>query len=213
MRLSPLVLSVRESGRTSGCAQSSCPFCGVRFAEGQEPFVCPDGSEDFSCAPCHLVRHLERDTIAEEAVLIWLPEMTQAALNALAHGALIAPGATPARSTGRRIRSLGPHQDVPNGAIEAIRALETRRFEAEARLGTSSPRVLARGALAGQAQSSTRIAPGCSAASDFVPRGRFFVDGEDIYPQLIAERGAAVTTAAVGRQLRAHLAERRGVRC
>ena len=87
MRLQPLVLSVRESGRTGGGAQSSCPFCGVRFAEGQEPFLCPDGSADFSCAPCHLVRHLERDTIAEEAVLIWLPEMTQAALNALAHGA------------------------------------------------------------------------------------------------------------------------------
>ena len=87
MRLQPLILSVRESGRTGGGAQSSCPFCGVRFAEGQEPFLCPDGSADFSCAPCHLVRHLERDTIAEEAVLIWLPEMTQSALNALAHGA------------------------------------------------------------------------------------------------------------------------------
>src|SRR5271167_468031 len=88
MRLAPLVLSVRESGRKAGGAQSSCPFCGVRFAEGQEPFLCLDGSADFSCAPCHLVRHLERDTIAEEAELIWLPEMTQAALNALAHGAL-----------------------------------------------------------------------------------------------------------------------------
>ena len=87
MRLAPLVLSVRESGRKAGGAQSSCPFCGVRLAEGREPFLCPDGSADFSCAPCHLVRHLERDTIAEEAVLIWLPEMTQAALNALAHGA------------------------------------------------------------------------------------------------------------------------------
>ena len=105
MRLAPLVLSVRESGRTGGGAQSSCPFCGVRFAEGQEPFLCPDGSEDFSCAPCHLVRHLERDTIAEEAVLIWLPEMTQAALNALAHGAhkrLARDGALPRR----RVRSL-----------------------------------------------------------------------------------------------------------
>src|SRR5271163_3923556 len=87
MRLQPLILSVRESGRTGGGAQSSCPFCGVRFAEGQGPFHCPDGSADFSCAPCHLVRHLERDTIAEEAVPIWLPEMTQAALNALALGA------------------------------------------------------------------------------------------------------------------------------
>ena len=66
MRLAPLVLSVRESGRTCAGIQTSCPFCGVRFAEGQEPFPCPDGSKDFSCAPCHLVRHLERDTIARK---------------------------------------------------------------------------------------------------------------------------------------------------
>ena len=36
--------------------------------------------------PCSLVRHLERETIAEEAVLIWLPDLSQAALNALANG-------------------------------------------------------------------------------------------------------------------------------
>ena len=33
--------------------------------------------------PCSLVRHLERETIAEEAVLIWLPDLSQTALNAL----------------------------------------------------------------------------------------------------------------------------------
>src|SRR5271165_774394 len=140
MRLAPLVLSVRESGRTCG-GRSSCPFCGVRFAEGQGPFLCPDGSADFSCAPCHLVRHLERDTIAEEAVLIWLPEMTQAALNALAYAAhkrLLREGALHRASNAfAAIREHGP-----DGALEAIRALEARSAEAEARLGTASPRVL-----------------------------------------------------------------------
>ena len=124
MRLQPLVLSVRESGRTGGGAQSSCPFCGVRFAEGQEPFLCPDGSADFSCAPCHLVRHLERDTIAEEAVLIWLPEMTQAALNALAHGAHNAWRAT-ARLRGRRVRSLSPLMRFP--MVRSKRSARSRR--------------------------------------------------------------------------------------
>src|SRR5208337_5049202 len=126
MRLAPLVLSVRESGRTrSGVAQGSCPFCGVRFAEGQEPFPCPDGSADISCAPCHLVRHLERDTIAEEAVLIWLPEMTQPVLNALAYAAhkrLLIEGALHrAANAFAVIREHGP-----DGALEAIRALEAR---------------------------------------------------------------------------------------
>ena len=37
-----------------------------------EPFLCVDGAEESSCVPCSLVRHLERETIAEEAVLVWL---------------------------------------------------------------------------------------------------------------------------------------------
>ena len=190
MRLQPLVLSVRESGRTGGCAQSSCPFCGVRFAEGQEPFLCPDGSADFSCAPCHLVRHLERDTIAEEAVLIWLPEMTQAALNALAHGAHRRPGARRRASPGGESVRCSPLNEVPNGALEAIRALEARSFEAETRLGASSPRVLGAALMRMKPrvyQDRARLLGGLR----LWPRGRFFVDGEDIYPQLIADRVAA----------------------
>jgi len=186
MRLAPLVLSVRESGRKAGCAQSSCPFCGVCFAEGQGPFLCPDGSADFSCAPCHLVRHLERDTIAEEAVLIWLPEMTQAALNALAHGAhkrLARDGALH-----RAASPFGPApEQVPNGALEAIRALEARSLEAEARLGASSPRVLGAALMRMKPrvyQDRARLLGGLRLLS----RGRFFVEGEDIYPQLIADR-------------------------
>ena len=84
MRLAPLTLSVCENGAPGGAHRSSCPFCGVRLAEGREPFLCGDGSEESSCVPCSLVRHLERQTIAEEAVLIWLPDLSQAALNALA---------------------------------------------------------------------------------------------------------------------------------
>jgi len=188
MRLAPLVLSVRESGRTRG-VQSSCPFCGVRFAKGQAPFLCPDGSADFSCALCHLVRHLERDTIAEEAVLIWLPEMTQAALNALAHGAhrrLAREGAIH-----RAASPFGAAAEyVPNGALEAIRALEARSFEAETRLGASSPRVLGAALMRMKPrvyEDRARLLGGLR----LWPRGRFFVDGEDIYPRLIGDRVAA----------------------
>ncbi len=188
MRLAPLILSVRESGRTRG-VQSSCPFCGVRLAEGQGPFLCPDGSADFSCAPCHLVRHLERETIAEEAVLIWLPEMTQAALNALAHGAHKRLSRAGALHLAANAFALAREQG-PDGALEAIRALEARRAEAEARLGTASPRLLGAALLRMKPKTyedRARLLGGLRLLS----RGRFFVDGEDIYPQLIAERVAA----------------------
>ncbi len=188
MRLAPLVLSVRESGRTRG-VQSSCPFCGVRFAEGQGPFLCPDGSADFACAPCHLVRHLERDTIAEEAVLIWLPEMTQAALNALAYGAHKRLSRDGALHRAASPFDLAPDH-VANGALEAIRALEARSLEAETRLGASSPRVLGAALMRMKPrvyQDRARLLGGLRLLS----RGRFFVDGEDIYPQLIGDRVAA----------------------
>jgi intracellular multiplication protein IcmJ len=186
--LSPLVLSVRESGQTSGCAQNSCPFCGVRLAEGQEPFVCADGTRDLSCAPCHLVRHIERNTIAEESVLIWLPEMTQAALNKLANAAH-----RRLADTGVLYRAANPlvglHQDTPSGAIEALRAIEKRRIDAEARLGTSSPQLLAAALLRAKPkfyEDRARLLGGLR----LLCRARFFVDGEDIYPRLIAGRGA-----------------------
>jgi intracellular multiplication protein IcmJ len=184
----PLVLSVRASGRTSGCAQNSCPFCGIRLAEGQESFVCADGAKDVSCAPCHLVRHLDRHTIAEEAVLIWLPEMTQPALNKLAsaaHRRLADAGAL----CGAADPVPGPHQDIAGGAIDALRAIEKRRTEAEARLGTCSPRLLAAALFRAEPkfyEDRARLLGGLR----LLCRARFFVNGEDIYPRIVAGRGA-----------------------
>jgi len=189
VRLAPLVLSVRESGRTGGCAQGSCPFCGARLAEGQEPFLCPDGSADFACAPCHLVRHLERDTISEEAVLIWFPEMTQAALNAVTNGAHKRLARHGALDRTARPFDIAPDH-VPKGPIEAIRAFEARSAEAEARFGASSPRVLGAALMRMKPrvyEDRARLVGGLRLLS----RGRFFVDDDDIYPKLIAERVAA----------------------
>jgi hypothetical protein len=135
------------------------------------------------------VRHLERDTIAEEAVLIWLPEMTQPALNALAHGAHRRLARDGALDRAASPFAISPGQ-VANGALEAIRALEARSFEAETRLGASSPRVLGAALMRMKPrlyEDRARLLGGLR----LWPRGRFFVDGEDIYPQLIADRVAA----------------------
>jgi len=181
MRLAPLTLSVCENGAPGGAQRSFCPFCGVRLAEGREPSLCADGSEEFACVPCLLVRHLERETIAEEAVLIWLPDLSQAALNALVNGVhrrLAAGGAPFAVSSSETL----------NPALEAIRAIEMRQSEAETRLGTSSPRVLGEALMRAKpdlyADRARRLG-----GLRLWPRGKFFVDGEDVYPRLVA--GAA----------------------
>jgi hypothetical protein len=187
MRLAPLILSVCENGAPGRAHRSSCPFCGVRLAEGRERFLCADGFEDSSCVPCSLVRHLERKTIAEESVLVWLPDLSQAALNALANGVhrrLAGEGALYLAATPFALTS----SEAPNPALEAIRAIEMRQAEAERRLGTSSPRVLGEALMRAEpnlyADRAKRLG-----GLRLWPRGKFFVDGEDVYPRLVA--GAA----------------------
>jgi hypothetical protein len=189
MRLAPLLISVCENGLPGGVAEGSCPFCGVRLAEGREAFPCANGTEETSCAPCHLVRHLERETIAEEAALIWLPELTQSAVNALAnavHKRLAAEGALYLAGAPFSVR----RSETPNGALEAIRAMETRRADAEGRLGTASPRALAQALMRAKphvyADRARRLG-----GLRLWSRGKFFVGGEDIYPRLIADPVAA----------------------
>ena len=184
MRLTTLTLSVCGNESPSGAQPGSCPFCGVRLADGREPFLCADGSEEASCVPCSLVRHLERETIAEEAVLIWLPDLSPAALNALphvVHRRLATEGALYLAASPFAVT----WSEIPNPALEAIRAIEMRREEAERRFGTSSPRVLAEALMRAKADlyaDRARRLGGLRLWS----RGKFFVDGEDVYPRLIA---------------------------
>jgi intracellular multiplication protein IcmJ len=189
MRLTPLTLSVCENESPGGTRRDSCPFCGVRLAEGRQSFLCDDGSEEWSCAPCSLVRHLERKTIAEEAVLIWLPDLSQAALNALANGVhrrLAAEGALYLAAS----PFVASSSERPNPALEAIRAIEMRRADAETLFGTSSPRVLGQALMRAKpdlyAQRATRLG-----GLRLWSLGKFFVDGEDVYPRLIAGSVAA----------------------
>jgi hypothetical protein len=214
MRLLPLTLSMHASSFNSEAAPSrvwggsdhgSCRFCGLKAAGWQEPFhLNGDHADDAkdnivsACALCHLAQHLERETIDDAAVLIWLPEMTQGALNALArgiHARLVAHG-QPAhlcqRPSSRDVDVLA--------AFSASMALRSRSDQAAARLGTASPRQL------GQALS--RLKPevyarrrALLAGLRLLPLGRYFRGGEDIYPGLIAQlqapRGGAAMSGMV----------------
>jgi intracellular multiplication protein IcmJ len=148
--MAPLILSVRRptesasARQTSVAPQGSCRFCAAGTAKSQEHISCLDA--DGACPLCHLVRHLERPTIDEEAVLIWLPELTQAAVIAIvreAHRRLAEHGMLHLAAVGWPVASDAPVHADAREALAAIAVLRGRIDEAEARLGATSPKALA----------------------------------------------------------------------
>jgi hypothetical protein len=159
---------------------NSCRFCGG--IRGQVELGHDDGSTAHACALCQLVLRLDRPRIDDEAMLIWLPEMSQPALNMLMRGIQ------------SRLRALGePLYVESTPALDtedrpwlylAQQALLARREAASARLGTDRPSELADALL--------RLSPSAYARRRqllggvrLLASGRFF-DGEaDVLPQIV----------------------------
>jgi intracellular multiplication protein IcmJ len=168
VRLRPLVLSANfgdevtgPSGTSGGPPSNSdklhCAFCGMRSGCWQG-FVAPAlRSHDCvaACVLCYLSRHLERPRIDEEAAVIWLPEMSQPALNVTMREVHLQLWAL-----GEDLHDAGRlHLQTPERLrLYYVRsALSARAAAAASRLGTDKPRELA-GALC-------RLSPGAHAQS------------------------------------------------
>jgi hypothetical protein len=170
-----------------------CLHCGCAIVSWPEERpettpMSPLSNKQPCCALCHLAQSLERSDIDREAVLIWAPEFTQGALNALvhrihriaaAHGKPVfwSPDPPPANSP----------EDL-FAASSAYAALAERSVTAKQRLGTSSPRDLAE-ALSFVSPSSYARRHELLGGIRLLPLGRFFVDGRDVYPRLLAATG------------------------
>jgi hypothetical protein len=141
------------------------------------------------------VQTLSRPRVDEEAQLIWLPELSQPALNALTrrmhiglhcHGEGLETGAQPTTAAG----------DLPT-LYRAGQALLARRSEAETRLGTSHPSALADALL--------RLSPAGFKRRDtllgglrLLPMGKVFESDGDVYPEIVASwRSAEVKRRGV----------------
>jgi hypothetical protein len=206
MNLLPLTLTADAAGWTQAAAAEKgasgeagfaggntvpndpCAFCGVRSGEWRQTCAADTSEHDKpsrqlpACPLCALARHLERPRIDEEATLIWCPEMSQAAINVTL------------REIHRRLRLHGDglHADDRPGRDEPERyplhharaALALRAGEAASRLGSPLPSDLARALL--------RLSPAVHARRAallggirLLPLGRFFVEGEDVYPRIV----------------------------
>ena len=196
MTLQPLVMSVAvdlTSAPAGGHAgfrddDSACACCGGVIGGAV------DGGDAAVCILCGLVRHLERPNIDKEARLVWLPEMSQAALNMLM------------RAAHCRLRALGEKLDLdstPSVAADdrvclyhAQQALIARIEAAVGRLGSARPSDLADALLRLSPPAYRRRAQLLSGIR-LLPAGHFFVGEDDIYPEVVDSwRRAALTDAA-----------------
>jgi intracellular multiplication protein IcmJ len=200
MRLLPLVLTAHASawepdGASGGrharalSSETPCRFCGLLAAGWQEAFHVNGDHEDesignvvVSCPLCHLVQHLNRPQIEQEGMLVWLPELSQAAVNAIARHCQFVfhtHGESPAMD--RRPRIGTPEL---RAAYRAYKALEERSAQAVERLGTCSPRELgvALMSLSKEYRERRRELLG---GVRLLGRGRLFRGGRDVYPTLL----------------------------
>jgi hypothetical protein len=131
---------------------------------------------------CYLCHHLERPRIDEETVLVWLPEMSQPALNVTM------------REIHMQLRTLGEdlHEtgrlrlDTPERLrlYYARSALGARAAAAASRLGTDKPSELA--------DALCRLSPAAHAnrakfldGVRLLPLGRFYAGNKDVYPEIV----------------------------
>ncbi len=113
----------------------TCRYCGFRAEKYQEiNFRNGDSTQHHpknmvtSCIYCHQCMNMDKVSDFRSGVLIWLPEIEQAALHHIARSIYVA-----------RI-SQGPMAEAARKALEILMA---RRNEARARLGTDNPSILA----------------------------------------------------------------------
>ena len=187
----PLVLSAggwTPSGTPDGRQHAAperapCRFCGFQAEHWMEPSDDGSGHCIPACIHCHLCRHLDRPTIETEASLIWMPEVSQAALIAIVrrlHVICTRHDASPAMDTIPRSRAPALLQ-----AWGLHTAFLRRVSLAERRLGSASIADLC-AAFAGMSDVTAPARASLLGGLRLLPRGRFFRDGNDVYPALLA---------------------------
>lgn len=153
MELLPITLGiVRQSGNAQTAERAAqqmqdlkssilerdnhtCRFCGFSSQKYQEIVHLNGKPEDIhvdnlatACIYCHQCFDLEKTSLMNSGVLVWMPEISQAELNHVARAIYVA-----------RI-SQGSMADAARAALEAIMA---RREDAKSRMATDDPYFLA----------------------------------------------------------------------
>ena len=205
IRLRPLVLSANfghEVADPLGTAgemlnnsdELRCPFCDMKSGRWQNFVVpaCPSHDCSVACVLCFLCRHLDRPRIDEEAVLVWLPEMSQPALNVTMREIHVQ-----FRTLGEDLCDAGRLRlNIPERLrlYYARSALCAQTAAAASRLGTDKPSDLA-GALCRLSPSAYANRAKLLGGVRLLPLGRFYAGSKDVYPEIV-DRWCEIAKAA-----------------
>lgn len=172
---------ITEPGQETG----TCRFCGDPRPVAPAPLPL-DGDYGnrqaanlaTACLHCQALHRLGEEQIDQEATLVWLPDISQSALNWLVraiHRVFLAHGEPPCLA-GR------PTCDTPRlrVAYRTYAALDRLSHDAEMRIGTASPRELG-AALLGLPDTRRTVPAGLR----LLHQGRHYVAGRDHYPALL----------------------------
>ena len=120
--------------------RNTCRFCGFCAKKWQEVHHRDDNHANndpanliTACIFCHLCHHVGRAGLMNEAILVWLPEFSQADLHHIARACFVA----------MREPKTGPTAGIAEAATDLWSAMREREEQAERRLGTSRPEILA----------------------------------------------------------------------
>jgi hypothetical protein len=172
----------------AGLSGMLCAFCGLPTGKCQ--ILSPDARKSAgegagkrpACALCALPQHLERPRIDGEAALVWLPEMSQQAINAMM------------REIHIQIRALGEDLQADcifkknspsHRSLHYARAVLAERIQpAIDRIGTSSAHELGIALLELSPAAYARRAA-LLGGIRLMPLGRFFDGDRDVYPEIV----------------------------
>jgi intracellular multiplication protein IcmJ len=171
----------------------TCRFCGFKAQQWQEVHHLNDDHSDnrpdnlvTACSFCHMCQHIGLAGRNDEAVLVWLPEMSQIRLNHLVRTLLVAVR----WSEGQMVATRGPSpnammaKSINDGARALLAKLRSRQAECEEYLKTSDPAEVADLLLAMPDEHYAK-------RGDFLrgirllPLGTRRQDGEDIMPKVV----------------------------
>lgn len=171
----------------------TCVFCGFRAMAWQEVHHKNDDHADHrlenlltTCSYCHKCQHIGRAGKFQEAVLAWLPELSQAQLHHIVRSIQVAQyEAEKAKITrGMRPEAQQSIKQIADAASTLFGRLKARQVQAEDRIGTSDPLELANIMLAMPDELYNK-------RSDFLhgvrllPLGVQYQDGGDIMPKIV----------------------------
>jgi intracellular multiplication protein IcmJ len=173
----------------------TCRFCG-HHAISWQAVVEIDGdvgncSEDnlaTACALCQSVQRLGRHSVNDELLLIWLPDISQAALNCIVRRIHLT-----LHTHGEQAHALEmPRSQAPAvyAAMRAYRGLQVEARTVEARIETSRPGELG-AALMGLGSKSRHELQAALGGVRFLHRGHYFRNGRDVYSQVLSAWAAA----------------------